>query len=211
MGLLLAEASLDEKGTIGVRGCVENPLADVPLNPDGSLAVGSVVGSEGLLRITRRHPSWKENYTGVVELATGEIGDDLAHYLAQSEQTPSAVGLGIFVGSDGRVSGAAGFLAAVLPGCDEEELSALEENVASMPPPSALPSSTSAIRRLTRGAVGEQLRQSEPVVLRCSCAGGGLAAYTASTILKEEGTQPPSEGPLEVRCDWCGRQHRVEV
>ena len=82
-----------------VRGYVKNPRAEVPLREDGKLNVGELVGA-GALRVDRSLPSG-EVYTSTVPLVSGEIAEDLAHYLWQSEQIPSAVLLGVRVKGEG--------------------------------------------------------------------------------------------------------------
>lgn len=95
-----------------VRGYVQNPSANVPLRPDGKLNVSGIVGN-GVLSVVRSHPSWKEPYNGLVLIKTGEIAEDIAHYLAESEQTNSAIALGVLMNRDGGVSAAGGYLVQV--------------------------------------------------------------------------------------------------
>jgi molecular chaperone Hsp33 len=90
----------DPEGT--VRGFVAFPQAEVPLR-DEKLNVSGALGSQGLLTVIK-DLGLKEPYQGVVKLATGEIAEDIAYYYAESEQIPSAMGLGVFVNLDGRVS-----------------------------------------------------------------------------------------------------------
>ena len=106
LGGLMVDAGLD--GT--VRGYVEKPQVELPPTENGKLDVGAAIGKEGYLYVIRDigrgYP-----YSSTVELVSGEIGDDLTQYLATSEQTPSALVLGVFVGADG-VEVAGGFVAA---------------------------------------------------------------------------------------------------
>jgi molecular chaperone Hsp33 len=96
-----------------VRGYVGNPSIELPPNEQGKLDVGGAVGRRGYLYVVRDHGSGYP-YTSTVELVSGEIGDDLTHYLATSEQTPSALIVGVFVGAAG-VKAAGGLLIQVLP------------------------------------------------------------------------------------------------
>src|ERR687885_1331786 len=96
LGGILVDAGLD--GT--VRGYVDNPAVELPLNERGKLDVGGVVGRDGYLYLVR-DVGYGYPYSSTVELVSGEIGDDLSHYLATSEQTPSALVLGVFVGAGG--------------------------------------------------------------------------------------------------------------
>lgn len=123
-------------GAGGVRGLASVPWAHAP-SREGKLNVGAVVGTDGYLSVTK-DLGLRDSYKGTVELQSGEIGDDLAYYLARSEQTPSAVGLGVFVLPDGSVEAAGGFLVQLLPGVDPDEIAAIEQQVAALPHPTAL-------------------------------------------------------------------------
>ena len=123
LGGILVDAGLD--GT--VRGYVDNPSVELPLNERGKLDVGGVVGREGYLYVVR-DVGYGYPYSSTVELVSGEIGDDITHYLVNSEQTPSALLLGVLVGTEGvRASG--GLLLQVLPKAarDEALVQTLEE------------------------------------------------------------------------------------
>jgi len=89
-----------------VRGYAANPTTHLPPRA-GKLDVGGAVGP-GVLAVVRYHPSWREPYSGIVPLVSGEIAEDLAHYLLESEQTPSALALGVYVGVDGTPEAAWG-------------------------------------------------------------------------------------------------------
>jgi len=115
LGGLLVDAGLD--GT--VRGYVEHPDVELPPNAQGKLDVGGAVGKEGYLYVVR-DVGYGYPYSSTVELVSGEIGDDVAHYLASSEQTPSALVVGVFVGSSG-VTAAGGLLIQVLPKAAQDE------------------------------------------------------------------------------------------
>lgn len=123
LGGILVDAGLD--GT--VRGYVDNPFVELPPNERGKLDVGGVVGREGYLYVVR-DVGYGYPYSSTVELVSGEIGDDITHYLVNSEQTPSALLLGVLVGTEGvRASG--GLLLQVLPKAarDEALVQTLEE------------------------------------------------------------------------------------
>lgn len=115
-----------------VKGYIYHPEIEVPLDAEtGRVAVGKAVGA-GILTVIK-DLDLKEPFSGQVELTTGEIGDDLTYYYYQSEQIPSAVGLGVLVEPDGRVRQAGGFIVQVLPQAPEQTISTLEQNIAQMP------------------------------------------------------------------------------
>ena len=128
LGGLLVDAGLD--GT--VRGYVFQPDVELPPNPQGKLDVGGAVGNEGFLYVVRDighgYP-----YSSTVELVSGEIGEDITHYLFTSEQTPSALLVGVFVGADG-VTAAGGILVQIMPKAAHNEalISTLEARIAEL-------------------------------------------------------------------------------
>ena len=114
-----------------VKGYVSDPTVDLPLK-NGKLDVGGAVGANGLLGIIRDF-GLKEPYVGQVKLCTGEIGDDIALYYAQSEQIPSIVALGVLVDRDYTVKAAGGMILQVMPEATDEQILKLEEMVKTMP------------------------------------------------------------------------------
>ncbi len=128
LGGIFADAGLD--GT--VRGYVGNPSVELPPNAKGKLDVGRAVGRNGYLYVVR-DVGYGYPYSSTVELVSGEIGDDVTHYLATSEQTASALMLGVFVSKQG-VTAAGGLLLQVLPKAanDEELVETLSSRVAAL-------------------------------------------------------------------------------
>ena len=132
-GTLIASAN----GAGEVRGLVGNPRPDVEQARDGKLNVSGVVGRTGRLAVTR-DLGLRQPYIGTVELVSGEIGDDLAHYLARSEQVPSAVGIGVYVQADGSVEAAGGYMVQLLPEADDTDADAVETAVRALPHPTVM-------------------------------------------------------------------------
>ncbi|HBB30774.1 MAG TPA: Hsp33 family molecular chaperone HslO [Cyanobacteria bacterium UBA8803] len=128
LGGILIDAGLD--GT--VRGYVENSTVELPPNERGKLDVGRAVGNDGYLYVVR-DVGYGYPYSSTVELVSGEIGDDIAHYLVTSEQTPSALIVGVFVGAEG-VTASGGILIQVLPKAarDEALVKILESRMAKL-------------------------------------------------------------------------------
>lgn len=198
-----------------VKGYVANPLCDPPLTPAGKMDVGAAVGP-GLLTVVRSHPSWPSPYTGTVPLQSGEVAEDLASYLADSEQIFSALSLGVSIGRDGKVRAAGGFLLQVLPGCSDETLAVLETNVQSMPPMSDLAGRESPLaiaERLLNGLGVNQ--QAQPVVPSFgSCFVEELAPrmLRAVELLGSEDVRSllQEQGHVEVRCEFCAEVVRFQ-
>jgi molecular chaperone Hsp33 len=118
-GTLIAVSTLGK-----VKSCMDNPLVELPLKPDGKLDVGGAVGKEGRMSVVK-DMGLKEPYIGQVELLSGEIAEDFAMYFTKSEQQPSLVALGVLV-AGGQVLQSGGILVQPLPGCTEETKSQLE-------------------------------------------------------------------------------------
>lgn len=101
-----------------VKGYIVNPSADLPANSKGKLDVSGIVGKNGNLLVIK-DMGLKQPYTGQVPIYSGEIAEDIAYYFTVSEQTPSAVGLGVLVDKDLSVKAAGGFIIQMMPGSDE--------------------------------------------------------------------------------------------
>ena len=127
LGTLLAVS--DAEGN--VRGTVDNPAVDLPLRPDGKLDVGAAVGGEGTLTVIR-DLNMKEPYVGSVGLLGGEIAEDLAAYFVESEQIPTACGLGVLVDRDQSVLAAGVIWCSCCPA--PERTSSPGRRAASWPP-----------------------------------------------------------------------------
>lgn len=110
-----------------VKGYIENPAADLPLKPNGKLDVSGAVG-HGYMSVVR-DVGMKEPMTGISEIVSGEIAEDVASYYVNSEQTPTLLSLGVLVGRDLKCAGAGGVFVQLLPHADEEIIGKLEQNV----------------------------------------------------------------------------------
>jgi molecular chaperone Hsp33 len=191
----------------GVRGFVARPDAAVPAR-GGRVDVGAAVG-RGKLAVVRSHPAWRQPYTGIVELASGEIADELARYLALSEQRRSAVALGLLLAGEG-IEAAGGWLVEVLPGAGEEEIARLEGNIAAVGHPSESvrdgASADDLLDRLLEG-LGSRARQRSQPRFACGCS-RERARFAAGLLERDEARELAArdEG-LEVRCEFCGERY----
>jgi molecular chaperone Hsp33 len=199
----------DERGR--VRGMVGNPALALPPRADGKLDVGGAVGG-GVLAVVRHRPGWREPYSGIVPLVSGEIAQDVARYLAESEQIPAALALGVHVGADGVVDAAGGFLVQALPHADPQILARLEASLSALPPPTRLVlDGLEAGEILERAASGLELgpqHRSEPAFW-CPCDLDRVRR--AVTLLgRAETREMALRGEIvEVRCEFCGAEYRL--
>jgi len=204
-----ATAIADSAGR--VRGFVGQPAVHPPSREDGKLDVGGAIGA-GTLAVVRFHPSWKEPYSGIVPLVSGEVAEDVASYLRTSEQKPCAVALGVHVATSGVVDAAGGFLVQALPDADEASLATLEANVLRLPAPSELVRSglgaSEIVGRLLEGLGSGPLHRSEPC-FHCGCDRDRV--LRAVTLLgRDEMREIARAGEeVEVRCAFCAERYGI--
>ncbi len=207
LGMMLAIC--DSTGR--VRGTVSNPAVNLPLR-DGHPDVAKAIGM-GVLTVVRSRPSWREPYRGTVPLVSGEVAKDITLYLSESEQTPSAVGLGVAQGADGRVEAAGGFLIQTLPGADEAAVTQMERNVLGLPSTSALLREgvrADAFADLLLAGLGSSERHRSMPVFHCPCS-RERALRTVVLLGRDEMLEIASAGkPQEVCCEFCGRRYELE-
>jgi len=215
LGGVVAEAGVDG----AVRGYVKNPEAEAPLREDGKLNVGALVGA-GELRVVRTLASG-EQFDSSVPLVSGEVAEDLAHYLWQSEQIPSAVLLGVRVAPGGHVEAAGGLVIQVLPDADEEAIARLERNLAGIRGFTDLlvqHGLEGAVERVLEGlglewtdlkALGFA-EGSVPLAFRCRCSRDKALDTLAFFGPEEREAMIRDDGGAEVVCRWCGEVYRFE-
>jgi molecular chaperone Hsp33 len=204
LGGVLAVAT--SEGT--VRGYPVHPHVDLPLRADGKLDVAGAVG-HGHLTVTRdlglRHP-----YSGSVPLVSGEIAEDLTHYLAVSEQVPSLVGLGVLVGTGGRVRAAGGLLIQLLPGAPRELGAAIEEEVQRLGSLSRLVDAGASAEDLLAAALGPwrpRILATVPLRFRCTCSRRRVLEALATLDPAELAAMRREDGGAEVVCQFCNRRY----
>jgi molecular chaperone Hsp33 len=220
LGGVIADAGLD--GT--VRGYARVPQVELPPRVDGKLDVGGAVGREGHIEVIRSHAPYGDPYASSVELASGEIAEDVATFLARSEQIASAVLLGVSFdeapdGGDAgapanRVRRAGGIILQALPGAEEAALTLLEANVR------AFGQLTDALARQDLLQVMEELtwglgfelltQQALPLAFRCRCSDEKALAAVAYLTPGERAELVAEAGGAEVICHWCGEARFVD-
>jgi len=194
-----------------VRGYLRNPKVN-PASREGKLDVGRAVGKNGELYVIR-DLGMQEPYVGRVELQTGEIGDDLAYYFLVSEQQPSAVGLGVQVQPDNSVSAAGGYIIQPLPGAVQEVVGRLEANVRQAPSPSEmiieLREPEKILDVLLAGLDWQPLEETSPRFY-CGCTRAKSRHALRSLSIDELRHTVEEEEPVQVSCDFCGRNYSFQ-
>ncbi len=207
VGGISADAWLLEGDVLGARGYARNPLADLPLNAAGKFDVAGAIGA-GSLPVTKSYATGRA-YVGIVPLQSGEIAEDIASYLVNSEQIPSVVALGVLANPDGILA-AGGVLAQVLPGADERAIAALEERALAMPPVTQLISSGADAHALLHALAGPlELRSHRSMEIRFACSCTREKVETALLgIGPAELLELADERPeAEAACEFCRRRY----
>jgi molecular chaperone Hsp33 len=209
LGGILVDAGLD--GT--VRGYVDNPSVELPPNERGKLDVGGAVGDDGFLYVVR-DVGYGYPYSSTVELVSGEIGDDIAHYLVTSEQTPSALVIGVFVGAEG-VTAAGGVLIQVLPKAarDEALVQTLESRIATLAGFTPLLQENKTLPEILEQLLGDMglviLPEVQMVRFHCGCSFDRVLG--ALKMLGEAELQDMIEKDkgAEATCHFCGEVYQA--
>jgi len=208
LGSVFAEADFEGK----VRGYCPNPHYLAPVKED-ALSLGKALGF-GLLNVTRHQPFQRQPFHGTVEMESGEVGDDIAHYLHQSHQIRSLVNLGVYLDTYGRVKAAGGLLIEVMPGVEEEIVEKIQANadqvkgnISKMILDGARPADL--IAPYLTGLPHTQIPHDHEVQYFCPC--------TVDRVMRALGTlgqtdlqeMIDSQEDAKIQCQVCGRSYQV--
>lgn len=201
LGTLLAVS--DNQGN--VRGTVDHPEVDLPLRSDGKLDVGTAVGTEGTLTVIR-DLNMKEPYVGSVGLLGGEIAEDLAAYFVESEQIPTACGLGVLVDRDQSVLSAGGYLIQLLPGAGEDVIARVEGGVMAAGSVTGLLQENSDPEAMLRKVLSDfeiDVLERSPIEYRCYCSRERMERALISMGPEELQALIDDQGEAELTCRFC--------
>jgi molecular chaperone Hsp33 len=210
LGSLYAEASYDG----AVRGYCPHPDYQAP-HPEDILNLGKALGF-GNLTVARHQPFQRQPFNGTVQMVTGEIGDDIAHYLHQSHQIRSIVSLGVYLDEFGKVKSAGGLVVEVMPGVEEEVVDKIQANadrnktsVSKLLLQGAKP--IDLVRPYLEGIPFTQLPHDHQVRYFCPCTTDRVKR--ALTTLGVEGLQEMIDDnqTSEITCQVCGRKYSMTV
>jgi molecular chaperone Hsp33 len=209
LGGILVDAGLD--GT--VRGYVDHPHVELPPNAQGKLDVGGAVGRDGYLYVVR-DVGYGYPYSSTVELVSGEIGDDLTHYLVTSEQTPSALLLGVFVGEQG-VTASGGLLLQVMPKAarDESLVELLESRVSHLSGFTPLLRAGKSLPQMFEDLLGdldlEILPETQLVRFNCRCSFNRMLGALKLLGVDELQDMIEKDDGAEATCQFCNEVYHA--
>jgi len=192
-----------------VKGYIANPDVEVPLREDGKLNVGAAIGREGKINVII-DMGLKEPYVGQYSLVSGEIGEDLAHYFTFSEQTPSAVALGVLIDRDHSVKAAGGFIVQPLPDASEESISRLEENISGMKPITALieeGKTPEDVMNIVLDGFEPEVLEKYEVDYQCDCSREKFEKALVTIGREELEKILLEDGGAELVCHFCNKKY----
>lgn len=207
LGSISADVAMLSPGVLGVRGYARAPAAELPLNARGKFDVAGAVG-DGHLQVTRSYEVGQP-YVGIVALASGEIAEDVAAYLADSQQIPSVVALGVLANPSGIVA-AGGAIAQVMPGADERTIAALERRAGEMAPITEQIESGALAEALADSLAGDlELRHVRDYEVRFSCRCTRQKVQTALLGLgrDELAKIAREQQSTEAVCEFCKKRY----
>ena len=195
-----------------VKGYVTNPMADLPIREaDGKIDVAGIVG-EGNLTLVM-DTGMKKPYTGTVNLTTGEIAEDLAVYFLQSDQVPSAVGLGVLVDVDYSIKAAGGFIIQLMPDATEEQISKLEGNLKGFPSVTSILDEYHDAEKLIEILMKDidfKILEKREITYKCNCSREKVEDAIVSVGPREIEEILREDKKAEVSCYFCDKVYNFD-
>ncbi len=191
-----------------VKGYPLNPIVDIPLKANGKLDVQAALGEGSLVVI--KDLGLKEPYVGQIPLVSGEIAEDLTYYFAKSEQTPSAVSLGVLVDRDYSIKQAGGFIIQVMPDADENIISSLEEKLRTMKPLTTLleeGNTPEDIANILLGDFSLNILDKIPVSFYCNCSKERVEKALISIGKEELENIIEEDKKATLHCHFCNKDY----
>jgi len=192
-----------------IRGYVTNPQVDFPTNDAGKLDVRRALGTSGMIYVTK-DLGLKEPYCGSSEIVSGEIGEDFTYYFTQSEQTPSAVGVGVIVERDLSIKGSGGFIVQLLPNTDAEIIDELEESLRQFGPVSQKIADGYTPEQMLQALVKDvQFLETKELCFSCTCNHERIKSVISQLGLAEIQSMLEKDGKAEVTCNFCNEKYEI--
>lgn len=195
-----------------VRGFVSNPHVEDVYKGPGKLDVGAVVGRDGTMTVTK-DLHMAENWTGTIELQSGEIGEDFAYYFTMSEQTPSAVSVGVKIGTDGNVESAGAMLLQMLPDATEEDIRICEHVLAGLKPMSTLMQEydDSSLDQLLKDMLDDaQILETRDIAFHCDCDRQKTEKVLMTLPKKDIEDLLGQDDGITITCNFCNDEYHFD-
>lgn len=204
IGTILVDAYSDGH----VRGFVSDPHILLQCNDTGKLAVGTAVGKDGYLEVIK-DMKMKENWSGTVALQSGEIGDDFAYYFTASEQTPSAVSVGVLVDTDNSIISAGGMIIQMLPDAEEEDIVKVENIVSNMKHMSTLIQEYDSLEDILKDLFDDvKILTGQDIEFRCKCDRATMKRVLTTLSKEERKAMIEEDHGCEITCNFCGEKYQ---
>lgn len=202
IGGVIVEANA--KGNI--KGYPYHPNVDIPLKKDGTLDVSAAFGNA--VMTVMKDFGLKEPYIGQTILVSGEIAEDFTYYFATSEQTPSAVALGVLVDVDYSVKQSGGFIIQVLPGASDDAITILEERLKDFPSLTSLLDKGKTIEDIIESLLGDvTFMGKKEIQFCCDCSVDQMERGLMSIGEKELVELIEEDEEAELVCHFCNEHY----
>ena len=193
-----------------VRGYIQNPVVEIPLNNKGKLDVGGAVGKNGLLYVLK-DLGLKEPFSGSVPLVSGEIAEDITSYYALSEQIPTVCALGVLVNPDLTVKAAGGYIIQLLPAASDATIDKLEKSITELKSVTAMLDSGMSPEEIIRLALKDfevEVLYSQDIEYKCNCSKDRVSKALISLGREELEEMAEDENSTEVNCHFCDKVYK---
>jgi len=195
-----------------VKGYVINPAVDLPLNEFGKLDVSGAVGNQGFIHVVK-DIGLKDPYIGISPIVSGEIAEDFANYFLNSEQTNSAVALGVLVDKNG-VKKAGGYIINPMPDATDEDISYLEKSIFEAGSVSKMLENNMNIEEIAIKVTGDKrlkiVERNENAKYQCDCNKERMEKALIALGKKELQKIIEEDGKLEMSCHFCNQKYNFE-
>jgi molecular chaperone Hsp33 len=193
-----------------VRGYVSNPHIHFDLNEHGKLDVRRAVGTDGTLTIVK-DIGLRDYFTGQVPIVSGELGEDFTYYFSASEQTPSAVGVGVLVNPDNSILAAGGFIIQLMPGTEDKTITKIEKKLSDIPPISKQIEKGLSPEELLIEILGKEeikFLEKMPVSFSCTCSKERFGNAIIGLGQGEIQDMIDEDGQAEAHCHFCNQKYQ---
>ncbi len=188
----------------------QNPNVELPRTPEGKLAVGEAVGTNGYLNIIRENELMEKSYNGLVSLVSGEIAEDFTEYFAKSQQKPTVIALGVLVDKNG-VKKSGGYMIQLMPDATENEITQIEKAIQNSKPISTMLAEGMTLENIARTVTGDEnalfLINDLAIEFQCNCSKERFAEGLASIGKQELDNIIKEDGKADTKCEFCNQEY----